>query len=66
MYGFDTPTDCNGDCFGEAVTGCKGFCVLGNTNRSADFGKSAELSMFYDTNSLLLDNAKNALVDYGR
>ena len=39
VYGFNTPRDCNGDCSGTAVTGDCGTCVLGNTNKTADFGK---------------------------
>ena len=39
VRGFSTARDCNGDCFGTAVVGECGICVLGNTNRTADYGK---------------------------
>ena len=39
VYGFETPKDCNGDCFGAAKIGDCGICVQGKTNKTADFGR---------------------------
>ena len=40
VYGFDTETDCNGDCFGDAmINECK-VCVRGKTNKTKEYGKT--------------------------
>ena len=39
VYGFNTEKDCNGDCLGTAKLSDCSYCVLGKTNKAADFGK---------------------------
>ena len=39
VIGFETPRDCNNDCAGTAIINECDACVLGNTNKTEDFGK---------------------------